>query len=1394
MKKASQFSAVLHRYSQTIPNITAATLAIALGLSAGAGNSFATTYSWTNTDATAVLTDPNSWTPIGGPGGPADTFTYLRNGTFTVQLTNDFANIGSFQFGATTAGQPLTVTLDFGTNVFAGLSGNTTSASGFVFGQQGGSTCTVFISVGMMLCTNSTGNARLIGGRNGPAFVNLTNGFVADGNLVIANGTGANGSKVVVSGPNSFWSNSTTILVGNGSGTANNSLVVSNSGSMVSLSTTRLGNSGTANSLLLDSNGRLFTKNSGSIGSTTGSSGNTATIQGGALWDCGGQQLFIGNGSGFNNALIVGDNGTVSNCTMVTLTAAGNSLVLSGGVLSASSGVNNTAGTVSGYGTIVGNVTFVDAGSLSPGLDNSVGTLTFSNDLTLASTSTTIIKLDKDQAGSNDLLKVAGTASQGGTLIIDNVGADLVGGDTFKILAFTGQSGSFATTNLPSLTGTLIWDTTQLGSQGIISVVLPPTITVPDPQAVFTNTDVTISTVVTGVPTPSLQWQLGGLDLADGPTGNGSTISGSTSDTLSISNAQVADSGQYCLIASNFAGSVTNCMTLEVTEDTAAPLISGPTDQNVVSPNDATFSAVVAGIPTPTVKWQENGVDIPDATNTSVTIPAVTFARDGYVYSIIASNSAGTATNSAVLHVVVPPDIQTQPVSLVVTQTQSATFTVVSTNGVPDPTFQWYFNNVPITDATNTSYTIASAVPANAGAYHVTVANVVGSVTSTDATLTVLSTMSAALTPSNSAVNVCYDTPLYLAFDRVPVSTGAGKIQIFNVTDSVTPVDTIDTSLGNLQPRTIGTETFNTYPVIITGNTVAVYPHLGVLSSNQTYYVTVDLGTFTDTNGALFAGITDTNAWQFTTKSAPATPNNLEVAADGGGDFCTVQGAVDSLPSGNTTYTLVNIQDGTYTEIVDTRTKNNITFRGQSRTGTIVGYPNNNNNNGSTHSRMAFKIFSDDIAIENMTVVNTTPQGGSQAEALMFETSIKRFILNNAEVDSRQDTILANTSTTQVYFNNSLVKGNFDYVWGGGNCFFTNCEFQTIPTANSYNLTAARTENGGTGNWQGPDGNFSSNGFSFVDCRFTRATNSVANITLAGGNGNADANVAWISCHFDTAAYTPPQGSIVSNSIFWVYANSNLDNTASATFDLITVLTNGDARLVAASDATIWLNGWTPQLAPNIVSGPTNLTVTPSQSATFTVDATGVPEPLSYQWLKDGTNVVGATSDMLNIPSADAGDAGAYSVIVSNSAGSVTSSSASLTVLLTPFQTWQQQYFGCTLCPEAAADADPDGDGLTNDAEFLAGTDPTNSASGLLIISTEKQGNDVAITWTTAGGRTNAVQATAGDASGGYSTNGFTDISGAIEIPGNGDATTNFVDVGGATNGPSRYYRIRLVP
>jgi hypothetical protein len=84
-------------------------------------------------------------------------------------------------------------------------------------------------------------------------------------------------------------------------------------------------------------------------------------------------------------------------------------------------------------------------------------------------------------------------------------------------------------------------------------------------------------------------------------------------------------------------------------------------------------------------------------------------------------------------------------------------------------------------------------------------------------------------------------------------------------------------------------------------------------------------------------------------------------------------------------------------------------------------------------------------------------------------------------------------------------------------------------------------------------------------------------------------------------------------------------------------------------------------VAPLITTNPASLTVVTGSTANFTVTALGAP-PLSYQWQFNGSNIADATTNAYSLPSAQSSDAGEYSVVVSNYAGSVTSAPATLTV------------------------------------------------------------------------------------------------------------------------------------
>jgi hypothetical protein len=120
-------------------------------------------------------------------------------------------------------------------------------------------------------------------------------------------------------------------------------------------------------------------------------------------------------------------------------------------------------------------------------------------------------------------------------------------------------------------------------------------------------------------------------------------------------------------------------------------------------------------------------------------------------------------------------------------------------------------------------------------------------------------------------------------------------------------------------------------------------------------------------------------------------------------------------------------------------------------------------------------------------------------------------------------------------------------------------------------------------------------------------------------------------------------------------ATTSADNNAK--FDV--VVTNSVSSVTSAQ-ATLIVNS-TP-VASTITTQPANQTVTAGQTATFSVVAAGTP-PLSYQWQKNGSDITNATAASYTTPVTTTVDSGTmFRVVVSNTAGSMTSNSATLTV------------------------------------------------------------------------------------------------------------------------------------
>ena len=126
----------------------------------------------------------------------------------------------------------------------------------------------------------------------------------------------------------------------------------------------------------------------------------------------------------------------------------------------------------------------------------------------------------------------------------------------------------------------------------------------------------------------------------------------------------------------------------------------------------------------------------------------------------------------------------------------------------------------------------------------------------------------------------------------------------------------------------------------------------------------------------------------------PALPRNADrivVAADGSGDFTSVQAAVDFAEAHREKPVVIFIRKGHYEERVRVgRDKPHVHLVGEDRKGTVLAFTNNEKLNSGWIQRSVLGVEADDFVLENLTVQNTTPYRGSQAEAVSVNAASVR--------------------------------------------------------------------------------------------------------------------------------------------------------------------------------------------------------------------------------------------------------------------------------------------------------------------------------------------------------------------------------------------------------------------
>src|SRR5205809_687207 len=160
-----------------------------------------------------------------------------------------------------------------------------------------------------------------------------------------------------------------------------------------------------------------------------------------------------------------------------------------------------------------------------------------------------------------------------------------------------------------------------------------------------------------------------------------------------------------------------------------------------------------------------------------------------------------------------------------------------------------------------------------------------------------------------------------------------------------------------------------------------------------------------------------------------------------------------------------------------------------------------------------------------------------------------------------------------------------------------------------------------------------------------------------------------------TATFTVVAGGTAPLSYQWQKNGANITGATSESYktpETTTADTGSAFRVVVSktvetvTSAAVTLTVTGAAVAPTITTPPANQTVTAGQTATFTVVAGGTA-PLSYQWQKSGVNIAGATSASYTTQVTTTTDSGStFDVVVTNTAGTVTSAAATLTVNAAP--------------------------------------------------------------------------------------------------------------------------------
>lgn len=800
--------------------------------------------------------------------------------------------------------------------------------------------------------------------------------------------------------------------------------------------------------------------------------------------------------------------------------------------------------------------------------------------------------------------------------------------------------------------GAMSTDTVFVGS-----MTAPSILSSPSSASSCLGTSLTFNATATGTVPLAYQW-----------TNLNGQLSGGTNTSFTINSIAANDASTYKMEVSNICGSDISTGAALIVKSKPS-LNSIDAAMSICENQSFTYTTLASGGSTPiSYQWYQDGSSISGANSVSYGISSAASSDDGTYYCKATNSCGNVTTNQSVFSVMELPSISSQPSSQTVCENQSMSFNVTASGHAP-LTYQWYKGSSPISGATNNVFTLSSVSSSSAGSYYCVVTNSCGALNSTAVTLTVKESpaisshgLDATVCSGNSnsfSITATGSAPLsYQWYNSSGSISGATNNLYAQSSTSVSDAGTYYCSVTNVCGTTSSAAkylTVNTTPAIVQ------HPATSSACIGQSALFTATASGSVPLAYQWYKGsgtlITGANASTYLLSSISAS--------DASTYYCKVSNSCGNVNTNSATLTVKNpvslsLQSGDTTKCV-----------GESYTFYTTA-------TGS--SPISYQWYSNGSAIVGAT-------SSSYVLATISASNAGNYY---CKVSNTCNLVQSNTMTLSVNTPVQIAsQSSSTTVCEGGNLSLSVSASGSSPISYQWYKTGQILVGANASNYALYNADV--NDAAVYYCTATNACTSVqsSNITV-GVNTNPiilSQPVSQDICESSALSLSVTASSNTALSYQWYKGTSLIPLATNATYTLASMDSAAQGSYVCHvtnSCSTIQSSAAQVSMdeAPQIISQSTGATQCAGSSFSFDVSVSGT-QPISYQWYNQNGVIPGAVHSLFLISSIDNTDAGSYYCVVSNTCGTLQSTTKTLVISEAPTLTSQSQ--NVSICEGQAA-------------------------------------------------------------------------------------------------------------